>query len=82
MATLTLKKIKCYKTEDWFGDEIQIVVYAGSRKVAWKGDMDTGDIKMLGDIAVNFTGSARIQLMEEDWPDGDDDLGSVTVSVY
>ena len=80
MATLTLKKLKCFKQEDWTGDDdIQIVVHAPSRKVVWNKAMDTNQTRDLGNIKKEFSGSARIQLMEVDWPDGDDDLGSVTV---
>ena len=81
MATLTLRKIKCYAQEDWVGDdEIIVVVHGADKKNAWKGDMEKGQTRDLGNVKVDFTGSARIQLLEEDWPDGDDDLGSVTVS--
>ena len=80
MATVTLKKLKCFKQEDWTGDDtIQIVVHAASRKVVWKKAMDRNQTRTLGNLKQEFSGSARIQLMETDWPDGDDDLGSVTV---
>lgn len=80
MATLTLKKLKCFKQEDWTGDDdIQIVVHTSSRKVVWNKAIDTNQTCDLGNLKEEFSGSARIQLMEVDWPDGDDDLGSVTV---
>ncbi len=81
MATLTISRIRCTEQEDWTGDDaIQIVVHGSSRQVVWEGAMDTGQTRELSGIEVEFSGSVRIQLMEEDWPDPDDDLGSVTVS--
>ena len=81
MATLTIKKIKCFEQEDWTGDDdIKIVVHAATRCEIWRGAMDTGQLRNLGSLTAEFSGSARIQLVEVDWPDGDDDLGSVTVN--
>ncbi|MFQ5462503.1 MAG: carboxypeptidase regulatory-like domain-containing protein [Phycisphaerae bacterium] len=81
MATLTIKKIKCIEQEDWTGDDdIKIVVHAATRREVWRGAMDTGQMRNLGNLEAEFTGSARIQLLEVDWPDGDDNLGSVTVN--
>ncbi len=81
MATLTISRIRCTEQEDWTGDDdIQIVVHASSRQVVWQGSMDTNQTRQLSGIEVEFSGTVRIQLMEEDWPDANDDLGSITVS--
>ncbi|MCH8187827.1 MAG: carboxypeptidase regulatory-like domain-containing protein, partial [Proteobacteria bacterium] len=61
-------------------DDIKIVVHAATRCEIWRGAMDTGQLRNLGSLTAEFSGSARIQLVEVDWPDGDDDLGSVTVN--
>lgn len=78
MATLILIRLDCAEQEDiTFDDSIRIVV---NGKTAWTGSMDTNEQKNLGNKAVPFQNSAIIKLFEEDWPDGDDDLGTVTVT--
>lgn len=77
MATLILIRLDCKSQEDWtFDDSIRIEV---NGQAAWSGSMDEGQQKSLGNKAVLFQDSAKIQLFEEDWPDGDDDLGTYTV---
>lgn len=85
MATLSIIRIRCAETEEWSirgddPDEIQIVVHASRRQVVWQGAMGTRRTRELRGIEIEFSGTARIQLLEEDFPDPDDDLGSVTVS--
>lgn len=82
MAKLTIKKIKCFEQEDFTGDDdIRIVVQTSEgRRTVWNGSMDDGQTRNLGSIEVPFNGNAIIQLLEEDWPDGDDNLGTVTVT--
>jgi hypothetical protein len=77
MATLTLKRLQCLEQEDWTGDDdIEIVV---NGRAVWRNAMDTNQTRNLGDIAVEFTGTAQVKLMEKDW-EGDDNLGNLTVS--
>lgn len=78
MATLILIRLDCFAQEDWtFDDDIDIRVNGTS---AWRGSMDEGDRKSLGNLSIPFEASVTMQLIEKDWPDGDDNLGMVTVT--
>lgn len=77
MATLILIRLDCKTTEDWFGDEIRIVVNGGT---VWSGNIDENQQRSLNNLPVPFNGAASIKLYEEDWPDGDDHLGTVYVN--
>lgn len=80
MAKLTIKSLTCHEQEDWTGDDqAYLVVYTPDRRQVWAADMDTGQTRQIG-VDVEFQDTVRIQLMEEDWPDGDDDLGSITAN--
>lgn len=74
MATLLVKTLRCSNTEDMGADEIQIVVHAQQRRVVWSGEMNNGRV-VAPNVSVPFQGQAQIQLVEEDWPDGNDNLG-------
>lgn len=77
MASLVLKSLTCHEQEDFTGDD-DIRIFVNSRSV-WRGAMDTGQTRNLGNLEVEFSGSAPITLMEVD-VEGDDNLGSVTAS--
>ncbi len=77
MAKIVLKSLTCHEQEDFTGDDdIQIFVNSGS---VWRGAMDTGQTRNLGNLEVEFSGSTSINLLEMD-VEGDDNLGSVTAS--
>lgn len=78
MANLILIRLDCKEQEDWTGDDA-IRIEVNGQKV-WTGSMDTNEQKSLNDKAVPFQNQAVIKLWEEDWPDGDDHLGTVTVT--
>jgi hypothetical protein len=77
MPTLHLTHITCVTTEDDTGpDESKIEV--NGEKV-WQATMNDGDSHPM-DVNVNFTDSAEVKLVDEDWPDSDDVLGKQTVT--
>ena len=76
MATLKLKRLKCFEQEDWtFDDDIEILV---DNRAVWRRGMDTGQQRTIA-VDCEFTGQVRIKLLEKDI-EGDDNLGVVTVT--
>jgi hypothetical protein len=77
-ARLRLIQLTCTRTEDWTGaDESKLVLYSGILPL-WT---DTRDLNDGESWTINlqwpFTAESnlKIELWDEDWPDGDDFLG-------
>jgi hypothetical protein len=81
---LKLHALECDENEDWGSDEALLDVFVDdipvSLPVGREKEMDEGTTWVLNSI-VPFLNSVRIELHEEDWPDGDDHLGTVNIGV-
>ena len=79
---LKLHSLKCDETEDWSSDEALLDVFVDNLPVSLpigrKKEMDEGDNWALNGV-VPFLREVRIELHEEDWPDANDHLGTVTI---
>ena len=81
MPKLVLHSLSCVKTEDiTHADNCRLEVRTdGSLHPVKKKKMNDGNSWSLG-LAYDFAQGAEIRLFDEDWPDADDNLGSITVS--
>lgn len=73
MPNLRLISLECHETEDSGDDEAYLLVKGVK---VWGNDIDEGDVADLSGLPlIWFRRRARIELMDEDWPDDDDSLG-------
>ena len=81
MATLHLKHITCYDTQEWPQDEIYLKV--DGKQVWSQNGVDVGDSFNI-DKYINMTGDFdTISLFEDDWwPSQDEHLGSYQVGTW
>jgi hypothetical protein len=74
---LQLIRIVCNETEDFFGDETYLQV---NGRTIFEADMDDGDTQELGNLPpMKFRKNISLDLYDDDAPDGDDHLGTVTI---
>ena len=81
-CTLTLKELRCVKTEDSFGsDECELRIWIDGRRIeSLRNDLDDGDAWKIN-RGLGFRESVRVQLWDRDrgGSDGHDLLGSLTM---
>jgi len=79
MAIAThLVRLACQQTEDSTGADQAYLTYNGER-VFGPRDINDGQSVRLN-IVRPLDGEAKVALFDEDWPDADDFLGSITIS--
>ncbi|GGX02886.1 hypothetical protein [Aquimarina muelleri] len=78
MKTITIKQIKCFENEDLAGDdEIRLEIRAdgNTTDTLHNEDFNDGETWTLNK-SYNFTNHIQFKMMEGDWPDPDDHLGT------
>jgi len=78
MPLLKLMSLHCQDQEDDTGADEPYLLIDGKKIDC--APMSEGDSKVLSQVEVfKFDGNIVVRLRDEDWPDTDDDLGSVTI---
>src|SRR5215210_5060179 len=79
MRKLKLETLKCIKTEDWTGsDECRVEVFlGGSLQPPLRRNLNDGNVWGIN-AEYQYDQSAAVKLWDEDSPDPDDNLGTVT----
>jgi hypothetical protein len=75
-----LSRLHCVKMEDSSEDEVQLRTHVGR---IWPPDGDftiTENVSAFLDVPIVLAGPVNVELWEEDWPDPDDHLGTITIS--
>src|SRR3712207_4325247 len=80
MRQVTLQKLKCFKTEDWFGgDECRLEVLVDNvLQPSLNQSLQRGQTRDLNATYI-FNNRVEVKLWDEDAPDPNDFLGSVTI---
>jgi hypothetical protein len=87
---ITVRKLVCHDTEDITGDDsARLEMFIDGKKTdQWKKDMNEDDShgpdksEMVINKTYTFKNSVEFKLWDEDWPDADDLLGTVTVNKF
>jgi hypothetical protein len=79
---LKVHSLQCHENEDWGSDEAILGIFVdnlpAAMPVGGTKEMGEGDTWIL-DGVVPFLDHVRVELHEEDWPDGNDHLGTVNI---
>lgn len=77
MKTITIKQIKCYETEDNTGkDRIHLKIKTEGKTIATlKRSFNDGNTWRVNK-SYDFIDNIQLKMMEMDWPDADDHLGT------
>jgi hypothetical protein len=79
MSILHIRSLKCYETEDWTGaDECRLEIYVDGNKTVLRHSLNDNETWQV-DRQFEFSGSVQIKLYDEDSPDEDDHLGTITL---
>ncbi|WP_397362741.1 hypothetical protein [Olleya sp. R77988] len=81
MKTITIKKIHCIENEDHTGrDYIHLKIKADGKHIKTiKRHFDDGDIRNFN-VEFDFIDTIQLKMMEADWPDSDDHLGTHNIN--
>ena len=80
-ADLRLISLRCLSTEDNAGPD-EAYIMADGRKVWGRQDINDGQTADLRQVApIRFEQRVKLELWDYDWPDADDWLGDVIISV-
>ncbi len=79
MSTIHVRSLKCYETEDYTGaDECRIEIYINGEKTVLRHSLNDNETWQI-DRQFEFTNEVIIKLYDEDSPDADDHLGTITI---
>lgn len=79
MSTLHVRSLKCYETEDYTGaDECRLEIYVNGQKTVLRHSLNDNQTWQI-DRQFEFTDEVKIKLYDEDSPDADDHLGTITI---
>lgn len=80
---LTLVSLKCLETEDWFTDECRLeITVDGVKQTPLARDMSEDDVwDFGGPKEFIYQNEVKVQLLDDDDPNADDDLGTATVTI-
>jgi hypothetical protein len=76
-AEVRLVRLTCQRTEDTTGADEAKLTYNG--ETVFRTRINDGQTRTIG-IVRRVNGQARVNLFDEDSPDADDFLGSITIS--
>ena len=76
-SSVRLVRLECHNTEDSTGADEAYLNYNGNRVFGIK-KINDGQSRNIG-VVKSLSGTATVSLYDEDWPDGDDFLGSIII---